>query len=779
MKRKINMFVLFFVTLSFYSAGFAEDYWMKMGFDELTTDIFYTAQDDVIIVSDGKTFISKDKGISWDTLLTCRTKYIDDTGNYLYISYRDSIYVTHKDSSEWRFLYATDLNYGLNGLFVHNNNRFMYNWGQIIKFDENWNNPRIVFEENNEELISSFVVDSVGTLYAGSTDYMNLGESGGVYKSYDNGETWNELTLENHYVTAMAVDSEGRVFVGTHGHQYDGGGRIFRSIDNGTTWDLVASGTYVYSMAINSEDEIFVGLDYDSGTRWVLFSEDHGDTWRLENEGLSTGHINDIVISSEGYVYLATGGGNISSAGVYRSYRPTTAFASQFIAVNNSQNNIDAFGLTGALDIELKNIGVLPASDVILNATSNSEYITFNDSTEYFGNILEDDSLSISNCLSYTIASNTPDQEVIKINIEITDSSGEIFYGYINIVLDKPLLEFSHTVSGYEAIYPTDSRDVTFQLKNSSPVNINDITTELIEVENSYVLVSDPVNLTNINAYTSKYIDYTCNFSHTTPVPQDITMRLNLQSSNGIDTFYDFTFRVGMTEDFETGDLSQNNWRFYGNADWYVDSIVSYKGSYSLKSGDINDDEYSVACLDLNFLEDGYVSFYKKVSCPSGDELVFVIDGVRDAEWSGELDWTYEIFPVNTGIHSIQWKYNKNNIDVLYDNCAWIDNILVTGIETGIEERIPLPDDFRLYQNYPNPFNPCTTVEYQLHNISNIEINIFNTKGQFVYNLINRRQGKGRYSQLFNASKFNSGVYYYQLKIDGIIRETRKMLYLR
>ena len=750
-----------------------------MGFDELTTDIFYTAQDDVIIVSDGKTFISKDKGISWDTLLTCRTKYIDDSGNYLYISYWDSIFVTHKDSNEWRFLYDAT---GIGVLKIHKNkdNYYLRSWGQMAKANEDWSDIRTVFQENDEEEITCFAVDSVGTLYAGSTDYFIIGQPGGVYKSYDNGETWNDLVLENHYVRAMAVDSEGRIFVGTHGHLYDGGGRIFRSIDNGSTWDLVASGTYVFSMVINSEDEIFVGLDYDNGTRWVLFSEDHGDTWRLENEGLGTGHINDIVISSEGYVYLATGGGNISSAGVYRSYRPTIAFASQFIAVNNRQNNIDAFGLTGSIDVELKNIGILPASDVNLKATSSSEYITLIDSSESYGNITEGDSLIISDCLSYLIASNTPDQEEIRIDIEITDSSGERYYGYIDFILDKPLLEFSHTISGNETIYPADSIGVIFRLRNSSPVNIINITTDLLEAENSYVTVSNPVNLSVINAYTSGYINYTCNFSHTAPVPQDITMKLNLQSSNGIDTFYDFTFRVGMTEDFETGDLSQNNWRFYGNADWYVDNEVSYDGAYSLRSGNINDDEYSVACLDLDFLEDGFVSFYKKVSCPSGDELVFIIDGVRDAEWSGDLDWTYEIFPVNAGVHSIQWKYNKNNVDTLYDNCAWIDNILVTGIETGIENRDEiLVISYKLKQNYPNPFNNQTNIEYMLLDKSNVEISIFNSQGQFIKNLVNEKQGIGKHLVTFDANKFNSGVYYYRLKIEGVVKETRKMLYLR
>ena len=101
-------------------------------------------------------------------------------------------------------------------------------------------------------------------------------------------------------------------------------------------------------------------------------------------------------------------------------------------------------------------------------------------------------------------------------------------------------------------------------------------------------------------------------------------------------------------------------------------------------------------------------------------------------------------------------------------------------IEVGIEDNYELLiTNYELFQNYPNPFNNQTNITYTLQNISEVEVNIFNTKGEFVQELVSKKMNKGKYSVSFNASKFNSGIYYYRLKIDGVVKETKKMLYLR
>ncbi|MDA3838151.1 MAG: T9SS type A sorting domain-containing protein, partial [Candidatus Delongbacteria bacterium] len=70
-------------------------------------------------------------------------------------------------------------------------------------------------------------------------------------------------------------------------------------------------------------------------------------------------------------------------------------------------------------------------------------------------------------------------------------------------------------------------------------------------------------------------------------------------------------------------------------------------------------------------------------------------------------------------------------------------------------------------------------IGYTLEDMGKVEISVYNGNGQFVSEVVNRVVNAGMHSAIFQADKLNSGVYYYQLKIDGMVKETKKMLYLR
>jgi len=101
-----------------------------------------------------------------------------------------------------------------------------------------------------------------------------------------------------------------------------------------------------------------------------------------------------------------------------------------------------------------------------------------------------------------------------------------------------------------------------------------------------------------------------------------------------------------------------------------------------------------------------------------------------------------------------------------------------TFIVTGIEDNtIPLTTE--LYQNYPNPFNPVTKINYSLSEASQVELNIFNIKSEFVRNLVNSKIDKGNHSVQFNADDLTTGLYFCSFKVDGVSIQTRKMMLLK
>jgi photosystem II stability/assembly factor-like uncharacterized protein len=87
--------------------------------------------------------------------------------------------------------------------------------------------------------------------------------------------------------------------------------------------------------------------------------------------------------------------------------------------------------------------------------------------------------------------------------------------------------------------------------------------------------------------------------------------------------------------------------------------------------------------------------------------------------------------------------------------------------------------DYDLYQNYPNPFNPKTIISYQLRVNSNVHLIIYNMQGKKVITLVNRQQNAGTYQIDFSGNNLSSGVYFYSLYIDNILKDTKKMVLIK
>ena len=136
----------------------------------------------------------------------------------------------------------------------------------------------------------------------------------------------------------------------------------------------------------------------------------------------------------------------------------------------------------------------------------------------------------------------------------------------------------------------------------------------------------------------------------------------------------DETFENSNPSDFGFG--SRSFWTFEGDAPWEIDNNISFNGSYSLKSGTIQNQQYSSISFESYNTHNDFVAFGHKVSSEEGkDKLQFLIDGHIMGEWSGEIDWTQESYPVPSGSHKLEWKYIKDEMNYGGGDCVWIDDI--------------------------------------------------------------------------------------------------------
>ncbi len=154
-----------------------------------------------------------------------------------------------------------------------------------------------------------------------------------------------------------------------------------------------------------------------------------------------------------------------------------------------------------------------------------------------------------------------------------------------------------------------------------------------------------------------------------------------------------------------------------------------------------------------------------------------VINTLLEIEEIGRSTICLENFPENirrlnpTDVQESQIK-SQNLISNLLD---------LSDEETSNES---LPTIAKLNDNYPNPFNPRTTISFSIPEESKVELSIYNIKGQIVRSLAKDNFDSGEHSVIWfgkdnNDKKCSSGIYFYQLKVNGIPKSVKKCLLLK
>ncbi len=118
-------------------------------------------------------------------------------------------------------------------------------------------------------------------------------------------------------------------------------------------------------------------------------------------------------------------------------------------------------------------------------------------------------------------------------------------------------------------------------------------------------------------------------------------------------------------------------------------------------------------------------------------------------------------------------------IVVADDVMLLLNRRLSPGAVVGVHERSTdaSPERPMLAQNYPNPFNPSTVVEYRLPRAGHVRLDVYDTLGRKIAELVDGEQSAGAHRVPFSAVGLSSGLYFCRLESGGFA-ETRKMLLL-
>jgi len=158
--------------------------------------------------------------------------------------------------------------------------------------------------------------------------------------------------------------------------------------------------------------------------------------------------------------------------------------------------------------------------------------------------------------------------------------------------------------------------------------------------------------------------------------------------------------------------------------------------------------------------------------------------GVLYRTTNGGNNWLFQV-PDSINITTNQYffiKFINNRVGWAYHPFSGIhtttggDPVWYTGIQ---KIKSITPKDFILYQNYPNPFNPRTVINYEIRSASEVRLSVYNIQGKHVIDLVNNKQSSGKYEVDFSGSGYSSGVYFYNLIINGKLIDTKKMILVK
>jgi len=250
----------------------------------------------------------------------------------------------------------------------------------------------------------------------------------------------------------------------------------------------------------------------------------------------------------------------------------------------------------------------------------------------------------------------------------------------------------------------------------------------------------------------------------------DISDLTNIVSIGFVDIDYDI-FDLNVFGNFIYAGYYNLSW--YGSASGYFIIDISDPSNPEIVN------EFYVHSLD----NDRGVGFGSICCNLSGNDLV-----VADNRNNRIL--TYDATDITNPVLQNEFRWNFQTSSIKFDGGKLVLNNWANGITEldwnnflSVENVIVLSDKFDL-SNHPNPFNPSTTIKFSIQNECEVELTIYNIRGQKIKQLVSNQLSAGHQYISWNGDNesgkpVSSGIYYYQLNVNGKTVATNKCLLLK
>ena len=363
--------------------------------------------------------------------------------------------------------------------------------------------------------------------------------------------------------------------------------------------------------------------------------------------------------------------------GVIPANGPYIVFDNKVIHDQNANQQLD-FGETIDLDITMKNVGSesMEAFEAVLE--TESEYITITNGTAQFQSMAPNETQTVANAFSFTVADNVPDNTSNRFTITVTNGN-DTYISNLSMKAYAPVFDLGGMIiseingNGNGRLDAGETAQLSFPIVNKGHADAATTEATLLMLSPYIILEESSVSFDDVNAGETQTATYDITISEDTPVGYICPLALNVVSAQ-YGAQNDYVAKVGLIiEDFESGEFGEG-WANDATHPWRIVSENPYEGQYCVKSGSIGNNASTTLILTHEAGSNDTISFYYKVSSESGwDKLHFYIDNQEKNDWSGTIGWTKASYPVSAGRHNYKWSYTKDSSQSSGSDCAWID----------------------------------------------------------------------------------------------------------
>lgn len=304
--KKLQLTILSLLFLPLLT--FSQDFWEKINIPSGYTFSSVAVGDDGTIYlgsfrtnDTGWVFFSGNDGASWDTLRivyhSINSLALNHEGNLL-IGTSGDIYLYNLTQQSLDVVHSTVTNIGTlmpgpsNSFFATGNtfNRSYddgYTWEETINMEQ--------------DAIYSVAVKSIDTIYIGTINFQG---GGGVFRSIDGGDTWQNIGMQDWWIACIAMNSSGDLFAGSVGHKIYNLSGFYRLPSGMDTWDTLSYWPRIRAMIVTGEDVIYCGYWLtDENHGGVMVSSDIGETWTIDTSGMGDVGISKLVLGNNETLY--------------------------------------------------------------------------------------------------------------------------------------------------------------------------------------------------------------------------------------------------------------------------------------------------------------------------------------------------------------------------------------------------------------------------------------------------------------------------------------------